>query len=191
MDYSTKITDYLNLLRRSLNTSDMGPVNDFLNLMVSAANGKKRIYICGNGGSASTASHFTSDYTKGLKDYGFDFVCLCDNMAIVTSIANDISYDKVFLHQIWDKITPNDIIIGISGSGNSANVVNALSYAKDIGATTVGITGYDGGKIGRMVDIHIHTPIEDMQVVEDFHLIINHMTMKILREAKKDENSLN
>lgn len=188
MDYSTHITNYLNDLRSVLNTMDTAPISDFLNLMKDAAKNGRKVYICGNGGSASTASHFAGDYNKGLKPYNFDFICLSDNVPAMMAIANDISYDEIFRYQILNKIQKDDILIGISGSGNSRNVVNALDYAAECGAYTVGVTGYDGGAIKRICDLSIHFPINDMQVVEDLHLILNHMTMRILKEEKENEN---
>lgn len=191
MDYSTKIMDYCNDLRSMINNIDTKSISDFLNLMKDAAKSGRKVYICGNGGSASTASHFAGDYNKGLKDYGFDFICLSDNLPAMMAIANDISYDEIFRYQVKNKLNSNDIVIGISGSGNSKNIVNVLDYAKECGAYTVGVTGYDGGKVKQMVDLAIHFPLNDMQVVEDLHLILNHMTMRILKEEKENENSIN
>lgn len=191
MDYSTKIIDYCNDLRSMINNIDTKSISDFLNLMKDAAKIGRKVYICGNGGSASTASHFAGDYNKGLKDYNFDFVCLSDNLPAMMAIANDISYDEIFRYQVKNKLHSNDIVIGISGSGNSQNIVNVLDYAKKCGAYTVGVTGYDGGKVKQMVDLAIHFPLNDMQIVEDLHLILNHMTMRILKEEKENENSIN
>lgn len=191
MDYSTHIHDYFTDLQQVLNTMDTTTISDFINLMKEAAANGKKVYICGNGGSASTASHFAGDYNKGLKDYNFDFICLSDNIPAMMAIANDISYDEIFRYQLKNKLTKDDIVIGISGSGNSKNVVLALEYALGCGAYTVGVTGYDGGKVKKLCDLSIHFPINDMQVVEDLHLILNHMTMRILKEEKDNENSIN
>ena len=191
MDYSTHIHDYFTDLQQVLNTMDTTTISDFINLMKEAAANGKKVYICGNGGSASTASHFAGDYNKGLKDYNFDFICLSDNIPAMMAIANDISYDEIFRYQLKNKLTKDDIVIGISGSGNSKNVVLALEYALGCGAYTIGVTGYDGGKVKKLCDLSIHFPINDMQVVEDLHLILNHMTMRILKEEKDHENSIN
>ena len=191
MDYSTHIHDYFTDLQQVLNTMDTTTISDFINLMKEAAANGKKVYICGNGGSASTASHFAGDYNKGLKDYNFDFICLSDNIPAMMAIANDISYDEIFRYQLKNKLTKDYIVIGISGSGNSKNVVLALEYALGCGAYTVGVTGYDGGKVKKLCDLSIHFPINDMQVVEDLHLILNHMTMRILKEEKDNENSIN
>ena len=191
MDYSTHIHDYFTDLQQVLNTMDTTTISDFINLMKEAAANGKKVQICGNGGSASTASHFAGDYNKGLKDYNFDFICLSDNIPAMMAIANDISYDEIFRYQLKNKLTKDDVVIGISGSGNSKNVVLALEYALGCGAYTVGVTGYDGGKVKKLCDLSIHFPINDMQVVEDLHLILNHMTMRILKEEKDHENSIN
>ena len=187
MDYSIHITDYFNDLCKVLNTMDITPISNFINLMKDAAASGRKVYICGNGGSAST-SHFAGDYNKGLKEYNFDFICLSDNVPTMMAIANDISYDEIFRYQLKNKLTENDIVIGISGSGNSKNVINAIEYARECGAFTVGITGYDGGVIKKLCDLSIHFPINDMQITEDLHLILNHMSMRILKEEKVHEN---
>ena len=96
MDYSNHITDYFNDLRKVLDTMDITTISNFINLMKDAAASGRKVYICGNGGSASTASHFAGDYNKGLKEYNFDFTCLSDNVPAMMAIANDISYDEIF-----------------------------------------------------------------------------------------------
>lgn len=188
MDYTNHVTNYINDIHAVIDQLDKNAISEFLNLMKQAAQNKSRVYICGNGGSASTASHFTGDYNKGLKSYNFDFICLSDNIAAMMAIANDISYDEIFRYQLKDKLTENDIVIGISGSGNSKNIVNALEYANECNAMTIGITGYNGGKVKEMCKLALHCPINDMQVVEDIHLILNHMTMRILKEEAEHEN---
>ena len=135
--------------------------------------------------------NLVTGYNKGLKEYNFDFICLSDNVPAMMAIANDISYDEIFRYQLKNKLTENDIVIGISGSGNSKNVINAIEYARECGAFTVGITGYDGGVIKKLCDLSIHFPINDMQVTEDLHLILNHMSMRILKEEKAHENLVN
>ena len=140
------------------------------------------IYICGNGGSASTASHFQNDFNKGISEYidnKFRFYCLNDNVATLMAIANDIGYEEVFRFQITNKITDKDLFIGISGSGNSKNVLNAAEYAKEKGAKVVGITGYTGGKLKELADYRMHVDECDMQIDEDLHMTFDHMMMKI------------
>lgn len=136
------------------------------------------IYIFGNGGSAATASHFVCDFNKGIsenKDKKFNFVCLSDNVPQMMAIANDISYDEVFRFPLVNKLKPTDLVIGISGSGNSKNVILAVEYAKEIGTTVVGITGFHGGKLKELADYHMDVMEDDMQISEDIHMIFDHM----------------
>ena len=140
------------------------------------------IYVFGNGGSASTASHMANDYNKGLNEFldkKFRFVCLNDNVATLMSIANDISYEEVFRMQLRGKLEEKDLVVGISGSGNSMNVINAISYAKEMGVKTVGLCGYEGGKLKALSDVVLHVKLNNMQIVEDIHLIFNHLLMYV------------
>lgn len=141
------------------------------------------IYIFGNGGSAATASHFVCDFNKGISDSHekkFDFVCLNDNTSILMAIANDISYDEIFRYQLKNKLKATDLIIAISGSGNSKNIINAVEYAKQVGTPIVGITGYNGGKLKKLADYHMDANIDDMQISEDLHMIFDHMMYYLL-----------
>lgn len=141
------------------------------------------IYICGNGGSAATASHYANDFNKGIFEKTgrkFRMHCLCDNIATIMAIANDIGYDEVFRFQLNDILREGDLVIGISGSGNSTNVINAIAYAKERGIKTIAITGYDGGKLREMADYKMHVPIDNMKIAEDIHMFFDHMIMHVL-----------
>ena len=143
------------------------------------------IYIFGNGGSAATASHYVCDFNKGIsekKEKKFNFVCLNDNYPQMMAIANDISYDEVFRFPLVGKLKPTDLVIGISGSGNSKNVIRAVEYAKEIGAPVVGITGYHGGKLRELADYHMDVMEDDMQISEDLHMIFDHMMYFVLNQ---------
>lgn len=143
------------------------------------------IYIFGNGGSAATASHFVGDFNKGIsekKEKKFHFVCLSDNIPQMMAIANDISYDEVFRYPMIGRLKPTDLVIGISGSGNSKNVINAVKYAKEIGVPVVGITGYHGGKLKELADYHMDVMVDDMQISEDLHMIFDHMMYFVLNQ---------
>jgi len=141
----------------------------------------RRIFIFGNGGSAATASHFTVDLNKGL---GKRAICLNDNIPIMTACANDVGYEYVFVKQLETLLDGRDIVIGISGSGNSENVIRAIEYANAKGCLTVGFTGFGGGVVGGIVDININVAVKDMQIVEDIHLILTHIIYKCLKEGK-------
>ena len=131
---------------------------------------------------ASTASHMQNDFNKGISEYveqKFNFYCLNDNVATMMAVANDISYEEIFRFQLKNRIKKDDIILCISGSGNSKNVLNAADYAKSCGAKVIGITGYSGGKLKDIADYSMHVAENDMQIVEDIHMTFDHMMMKI------------
>ena len=122
------------------------------------------------------------DFGKGTcydLDKKFHFICLNDNIPTIMAIANDDSYENIFAYQLKDRLTSNDILLAISGSGNSHNIIKAVDYAKQVGAKVIGMTGYNGGKLIKLADYRLHCPIDDMQITEDVHLIFNHMMMKI------------
>ena len=183
IQYDNKIKQYLSEEREILSSLSVADINNVINIMENARLSDRRIFICGNGGSASTASHMAGDFKKGVNQYldkKYEIECLSDNLPSMLAVANDISYDDVFLFLLQNRIRRGDVLIGISGSGNSDNVVKAMEYANEIGAITVSFTGYDGGKLKKMASKNIHVPIDNMQIVEDVHLILNHMMMYIL-----------
>lgn len=183
MDYSTQIKDYIDLERSILEKLDVNEIDRTLNLLVETLNNEGTIYIFGNGGSSSTASHFVNDFNKGVSEHlekKFNFICLNDNVSTLMAIANDIGFEEVFRFQLKNKLKKNDIIIAISGSGNSKNVINAVEYAKENGNQIIGLTGYNGGKLKELSDINLHVPVNSMQVTEDIHMIFDHLMMSIL-----------
>ena len=182
MDYTKDIQDYIALEIEVLKQLDVGQLNAALNLLDETRLKKGRIYICGNGGSAATASHFQNDFNKGVSEYievPFRFHCLNDNMATIMAIANDIGYEEVFRFQPRGNLEPNDLLVAISGSGNSKNVLNAVDYAKSLGNKVIGLTGYSGGKLKELADISLHAPVQSMQVTEDIHMIFDHLMMSM------------
>ena len=143
----------------------------------------KQIITCGNGGSAYAASHYITDWNKMVNlatGRKFRGISLCDNLGMVTAFANDISYDDIFAGQLKAILEPGDLVIAISGSGNSANVVKAVEYANDVGADTLAIVGFDGGRLKRIARHIVWVPSSDMQLCEDVHLMFGHMVMKTL-----------
>lgn len=167
---------------KRLNIDD---INAAVQAIWAAYEREATIYIFGNGGSAATASHYVCDFNKGIsekKEKKFNFVCLNDNYPQMMAIANDISYDEVFRFPLINKLKPTDIVIGISGSGNSKNVIRAVEYAKEIGAPVVGITGYHGGKLKELADYHMDVMEDDMQISEDLHMIFDHMMYFVLNQ---------
>lgn len=160
-----------------LKNLDMIEIEKAAALLYEAVQNQRYIYCFGNGGSASTASHLTNDFNKILNANCF---CLNDNIATIMAIANDISYEEVFRHQLRGRIRSSDIIIAISGSGNSPNIINAVTYALGHGATIIGLTGYDGGKLKQLAHINLWAPINNMQITEDIHLMFNHLLVSTI-----------
>lgn len=186
MDYKNHINDYINREIEVLKSLDIEMIDIAMNEIEEAYNRGGNIYIFGNGGSASTASHYANDFNKGLSEYldkKFNFICLNDNVATLMAVANDIGYEEVFRFQLQGKLKPEDLVIGISGSGNSANVVNAIDYAKSCGVRTMGIVGFDGGKILNIVDVPLFVEIKNMQVTEDVHMMFDHLMMTVFAQT--------
>ena len=189
MDYTKKIRAYLNTERKVLESLNEHEINDVMNILENARLNGKRVFMCGNGGSAATASHFCGDFNKGVsinQDVKYDFECLNDNLPTMMAVANDISYDDVFVVPLKNKLHKDDVFIGISGSGNSTNVVKAMEYANNMGATTIALVGYDGGKLKKLAQHSIHVNINNMQIVEDVHMAMDHVMMYILSGMSED-----
>lgn len=183
IDYTEKIKQYIEMEKMVLDTLSENEISDVMNTLEEARIAKKRIFICGNGGSASTSAHFECDFNKGIsydQTIKYDIECLSDNVPMMMAIANDIGYDDVFVIPLKNKMKAGDILIGISGSGDSENVVKAFKYANENGGKTIAFTGYSGGKLRKLAQKSIHVNINNMQIVEDVHLILNHLMMHIL-----------
>jgi len=143
----------------------------------------KKIITCGNGGSASTASHYITDWNKMVNlatGKKFRGISLCDNIGLITAYGNDISYDEVFAGQLKAIMDEGDLLVAISGSGNSPNVIKAVEYANSIGGDTLAVVGYDGGKVKGLSKTAVWVESFDMQLCEDVHLMFGHMVMKTL-----------
>lgn len=182
IDFKNAINEYYEREIKVIKNLNLDEINEAMNALLKTYENSGTIYVCGNGGSASTASHMQNDFNKGISEYTdkkFNFYCLNDNVSTMMAVANDIGYEEVFRFPLLNKITSNDLFIGISGSGNSKNVVNAAVYAKECGAKVVGITGYKGGKLKELADYKMHVDECDMQIDEDIHMTFDHMMMKI------------
>lgn len=182
MKYLTEIESYLSLVHDTLSKINRSEISELMQVLEDAYLKERSIFVLGNGGSAATASHFCNDFNKGIS-YGrttkFKVQCLNDNVATLLALANDVGYNQVFIEQLKNFVKREDIVIGISGSGNSENVIKAIEYANSRGATTVGLLGFNGGKLKSIVKHSLLVPINNMQVVEDVHLVINHLLMYI------------
>ena len=182
-NYIDEITNYFEREKSTLDAISKEDLNTLMNLLVEAKEAGKTIFIMGNGGSAATASHYVCDFNKGIslgKEKMFKFICLNDNIPTLMAYANDLSYADVFVGPLKNFLQPGDIVIGISGSGNSENVVRAIQYSNENGGITVGLTGYSGGKIKQLSKYNVHIPVNDMQITEDLHMVLDHCMMKIL-----------
>ncbi|GMO37738.1 MAG: SIS domain-containing protein [Termitinemataceae bacterium] len=182
-DYARQITDYINQEIRILNKLDYSAINEVINILEMARERVSTVYICGNGGSAATASHFVCDFNKGVsynKEKKYNFICLNDNIPSVMAIANDCGYEEIFVQQLKGRMKAEDVLLCISGSGNSKNVLLAAEYAKSLGVIVIGATGYDGGLLYKLSDYHLHVPVDNMQTTEDIHMIFDHLIMWIL-----------
>ncbi len=183
INFTADIESYFSKLKSTLDNMDRNEINTLINLLIQARDEGRKIFIMGNGGSASTASHSVCDFNKGLsygKDRRFKMICLNDSLATISAYSNDVSYEVVFLEQLKNFLDPRDIVIGISGSGNSKNILLAIDYANSVGAETIGITGYDGGKLKFIAKHSVNANVQDMQISEDMHMILNHLCMKII-----------
>jgi len=168
---------YIKKLIKTLQNIKPETVEDIITLL---NNTKGKIYIIGNGGSAATASHMVNDLGVGLKRRSiksFDVESLNDNTPVCTAIANDIGYENIFYMQLKDRIHSGDVLIAISCSGNSKNIIKAVKYAKEQNAAIVGLTGFDGGKLKKISDInfHVQTAKDEYGLVEDVHMILDHI----------------
>lgn len=182
MDYKNQIQEYIDLEIETLRNLDINAINEAMNLIHDTYEKEGTIYVFGNGGSSATASHYQNDFNKGISEYvekKFKFLCLNDNIPTVMAIANDIGFEEIFRFQLKNKLKKDDIVLAISGSGNSKNVLNAVEYAKECGNKIIGMTGYNGGRLLELSDVSLNAPVMSMQVTEDIHMIYDHLIMSI------------
>lgn len=181
----TEAHRYISELKTTLDMVNLTLVEQAISLLHEARSNGRQIFIMGNGGSASTASHIVCDLAKNTRTPGrpdLKVIGLADNMAFLSALANDEGYENVFAQQLANFVRPDDVVIGISTSGNSPNVLNAIELANQKRAQTVGLTGFDSGKLGSMVDLHLHVPSDSIEHVEDIHLMLGHLITKQLRD---------
>ena len=182
MDFIDEINAYYDREKKAIDSLDRKEINDAMNALMAAYERGATVYTMGNGGSSATASHMVCDFNKGTcyeLDTKFKFVCLNDNIPILMAIANDDSFENVFVYQLKDRLKKDDVVLAISGSGNSHNIIKAVDYAKEVGATIIGVTGYSGGKLRQKADYFLHVPVDDMQITEDLHMGFDHLIMQI------------
>ena len=183
MDFKKNIKEYLRDEITIIESLEIEIINQIINEIKDSQSRGNNIYICGNGGSSATASHYCCDFNKGVSgndDKNTNFICLSDNIPTITAIANDISYDEIFSYQLKNRLKKGDLVFVISGSGNSKNIVKAMEAAKEKGNKVIGLCGYNGGKVKEMSDLCLHVNIDNMQIVEDVHMILDHCMMFVL-----------
>jgi D-sedoheptulose 7-phosphate isomerase len=184
--------EYRKLLQQTLNDIDLDSVGLMTEMFLQARKDGSRIYTMGNGGSAANASHAAGDFLKGASfglEKRFDIICLNDNIPSLMAIANDVGWDDIFIEPLKNFLKPDDIVIGISGSGNSRNVLKAINFSKEIGAKTIGMTGFDGGELKKVCDLSIHSPAMDMEIAEDIHMAVFNMVKKEVMSVLLPKNA--
>jgi D-sedoheptulose 7-phosphate isomerase len=179
------ISSYLKRLSDALFDLKSDEVFDLSKAFLEAWVSGGTIFFCGNGGSAGNAIHLANDFIYGAGiafGKGLKVEALSSNPAVLTCLANDIGYDQIYSEQIRVKGRPRDVLVALSGSGNSPNIVKALEIGNELGLVTFAILGFDGGKAKNLAQYPIHIPVQDMQIAEDLQLIIGHICMQWLCE---------
>jgi D-sedoheptulose 7-phosphate isomerase len=183
--YTTTINHYLSAFKTVIDNFPTEDLETFLSVLGNAREREAAIFICGNGGSWTTASHMVSDFGKNTRmpdKKRMIVVGLGDNIPTLTAYANDEGYDWVFAEPALSLMKPGDVLIAISGSGNSPNVLKAVEVANEVGGTSLGLTGFGGGKLKDLVDYALVVPSDSMEMIEDFHLIVDHILTICLRK---------
>ena len=197
-DLSRFIADYRTELNEALSLLDIAQVRKVLEILLGAYHSGRKVFIMGNGGSASNASHFACDIGKGTlkrvydrKEKRFKVYSLTDNVAQITAFANDLNYDDIFFQQLQNLVEKGDVVIALSGSGNSRNIIKALQYAKKQQVKTIGILGFmNGGKAAKLVDLPIIIKSNKYGICEDIQLILNHIIiswMSLVKDNKTEK----
>jgi len=189
-----EISIYLKTLLSTIDNLNIEEIKTCVDVLLQAYKDERQIFVCGNGGSAATSAHLACDLNKGVSLYTnkrFKIISLVSEMSTLTAYSNDESYGLIFVEQLKNFFQKGDIVIGISGSGNSKNVLNVIEYANNNGGTTIGWTGFDGGILKNISSYSINTNVDDMQISEDLHMTFVHLMMRILSlEIINFENSL-
>ena len=189
MDERRIFSDYAGRLSTVLADVDWSPVFEFANMLKKLRENDGRVFLCGNGGSAANAVHLANDLVYAVAKKtggGIDAVALSANPAVITCLGNDVGYGEIFSEQLAVSGKKDDILIVLSGSGNSQNVVSAIETAHVRKMKTVAVLGFDGGKCKQIVSLPIHFAIDDMQIAEDLQLVVGHMVMKWLQKEMLD-----
>ncbi|MCX7180555.1 MAG: SIS domain-containing protein [Proteobacteria bacterium] len=182
--YSARLQDVLA-------TADWSGVALLANDMLKCWQARNQVFLCGNGGSAGNAIHLANDFLYGVAKRsggGMKVLALSSNPAVMTCLANDIAYDSIFSEQLAVQAQAGDLLVALSGSGNSPNIVRAIQQAKTMEVKSFAVLGYSGGKCRDLADVAIHFPVDDMQIAEDLQLIVGHMVMQWLYSHRPQAN---
>ncbi len=191
---NSSVIAYFQQLQSEITALDTGKIARVVQVLLEANQRGSTIFIFGNGGSAATATHFANDLAKGCSVVGQNFlraISLTDNVALITALANDCGYETIFAAQLKSLVRPGDIVIGISGSGNSPNVLKGIQVGREAGAYTLGFCGYGGGQLRNLVDLDVTTASVYMQQVEDLHMAVCHNIAVNIRAFLATQSVLN
>lgn len=181
MNFELLWKEYINKIQSDIDSENLDEIQSLSEAIKSMRLNKNKLFICGNGGSAANAMHLENDFLYSLN---VNVESLTSNTSVLTCLANDTGYDNIFSHQLKVKAKKGDILLVLSGSGNSENIIKAIEEASKISMTTYAILGYSGGKVKQMVNHPIHFNIDDMQISEDLQLIVGHMIMQLIRKKE-------
>ncbi|EIJ48584.1 phosphoheptose isomerase [Herbaspirillum sp. GW103] len=191
MKANTAICDVFNAystrLQAVLASADWTPVSHLVNEMARCWREGRQVFFCGNGGSAGNAIHLANDFIYGIAKQtggGMRVQSLSANAAVITCLANDVGYDRIYSEQLAVQACDGDLLVVLSGSGNSPNILRSLEKAREMGMTSCAILGYGGGAAKALCDIPIHFPVDDMQIAEDLQLVVGHMVMQYLFQER-------
>ena len=183
--------NYLSYLKTLIDDLCVEKISSFIELILKTRDENKTIFFIGNGGSASTASHFVNDISLGSRQFEKPFraLSLCDNQAVITAIGNDDGYENIFVQQLQTQARTDDVLVSISASGNSPNIIKAVNWAKKNQLSTVGLSAFDGGELSKLVDLNIHVPtkIGEYGPAEDLHMVICGLVGSFFRAYFKDD----
>jgi D-sedoheptulose 7-phosphate isomerase len=186
------VSSYVDRLRGAIDLIPQDRVATMGEILYRAYRHNKQVFVVGNGGSAATASHMACDLGKNTispNRQRFRVLSLSDNVALMSALGNDLGYDHIFSEQLKNLIQPGDVLISITGSGNSPNILRAMAYARERAATNIALLGFDGGAALKLADEYVLVPVHDYGVVEDLHMVLNHILTEYFR-ARLDAGEL-
>ena len=188
----TIVNNYFDDVAKTVGKMPLATINRIVTVLMQAYETGRMVYLFGNGGSAALASHFACDLGKGAANGSakrFRVMAFTDNIPLMTAWANDSSYEDIFAEQLNNFVRPDDVAFAISGSGRSPNVLKALQVARDAGAFTIGLTGFQGGHMKSLCDLCLIIPSDNMQIIEDLHLSVTHAVFTAIRTELCERNN--